>query len=405
MSTLKTVLQEAFKDLRIDPALFSQIHQYSAAFVNRNDDHIRFFGGNLLGVYPVRFKSSDKNEWLDDILHIDESDTREAILRLPSIKENWIRATDVMNLSCLYLVHAIKVIYQSKLSPIERERVMIDVLMVLHYKFFGSILAHYFKYPADEATALATYAALSKKFAIKQYGNWYAVLENRCKDIIAENSIHFETIARFDDDEAIIYMITDTQGRLKSIVKKIWAVFEVVRQQNAKILTAGGTIELDGKTIVRDVSRMYTPYRRYLGEIVSERNRFIKPELVEVIGSAMHTMPEKLLTDVLSYMVDHYQDKRITALLDETMLHAFDYLSNDRRAQDRMNDIAALIAKLRALYMASRSTDPALMKMRELGESIVHSAVVGRSAAVVASVRTGLLLYIVLRTFTMKHYG
>jgi len=405
MSTLKTVLQEAFKDLRINPELFSQIHRYSMAFVNRNDDHIRFFGGNLLGVYPVRFKSSDKNEWLDDILNIDESDTREAVLRLPSIKENWIRATDVMNLSCLYLVHAIKVIYQSKLAPAERERAMVDVLMVLHYKFFGSILAHYFKYPADEATALATYAALSKKFAIKQYGNWYAVLENRCKDIVAENSIHFETIERFDDDEAIIYMITDTQGRLKSIVKKIWAVFEIVRQQNAKILTAGGTIELDGKTIVRDVSRMYTPYRRYLNEIVAERKRFVKPELVEVIGSAMHTMPEKLLTDTLNYMVDHYQDKRVVALLDETMLHAFDYLSNDRRAQERMNDIGALISKLRALYMASRSTDPALMRMRTLGEALVHDAVVGRSAAVVASVRTGLLLYIVLRTFTMKHYG
>jgi hypothetical protein len=36
---------------------------------------------------------------------------------------------------------------------------MTDVLTILHYKLFSSLMAHFFRYPADEKTATATYAA------------------------------------------------------------------------------------------------------------------------------------------------------------------------------------------------------------------------------------------------------
>ena len=189
------------------------------------------------------------------------------------------------------------------------------------------------------------------------------------------------------------------------MVKKIWAVFAEIREMNIKILSTGGTIELDGKTVIRDISNELANRRRYINEVIKERNRFVKPELVSVTTSAMYTMPEQVLFNTLNYIVDNYNDKRVTSLIDETLLHAFEYLNSDRRAKAAMDDILQLITKLRALYMASRSSDPGLLKMRELGESIVKSATVGRSAAVIASVRTGLLLYIVLRTFSMKHYG
>jgi hypothetical protein len=215
-------MEQAFKPVTLGPALYKRLHTYERLFVNKNQEHIKFFGGNLLGVHPVKFLPSDKNEFLDDILHIDESETRELILDLPSItNEDWIRYTDVTNLSCLYLVH---LMYRTPVSGAFTQRAkdeaMISVLLILQYKFFGSILSHYFKYPADEATALATYAALSKKFAIKQHGNWYNVLRHRAVNIIADNSIHLETIKRFDDDADIFYMVSDIQGRFGQCLQK-----------------------------------------------------------------------------------------------------------------------------------------------------------------------------------------
>lgn len=400
-------MEETFKSVQLTPSLFKRLHTFERMFINKNQEHIKFFGGNLLGVNPIKFLPSDKNEFLDDILNIDESDVREKILALPSIKnEDWVRYTDIVNLSCLYLVHLIfKMPITASFTQKNKEHAMTTVLLILQYKFFSSIMSHYFKYPADEATALATYAALTKKFAIKQQGNWYNVLLQRSQNIVADSSIHIVTLQRFDDDNDIFYMISDIQGRLKEMVKKIWVVFAEIKQMDARILSTGGTIELDGKIVVRDIQTELGPYKKYIFKVITERNSFIKQDLIQIIGSAMHTMPEAVLFDVLNYVTDHYNDKIVVDIINETLLHAFSYLSSDRRARESMSDIGNLIAKLRALYMASRSSDEMLLKMRDLGEKIVKKVVVGRSEAAVSSVRTGFLLYIILRTFTMKHYG
>lgn len=401
---IKDVFDQACSSLKIDASLLTAIHRYGGAFLNKNHDHVRGFGSNLLGVYPIRFIPSDKLDWIVDILDIDEHDVRKQIISLPTVNAEWVRGTDIMNLSCLWLTHRI---YNSNLSPKQKEQGMFDTLLVLHYKLFSSLSAHFFKYPADEATALATYASLSKKFAIKQYGSWGKVLEARCHDIVSLNSIHRGTIERFSDDKAIQYMVTDIQGRLRSQYKNIWAEFDKIRQSDSKFLTIKGTIELDGKVMIRDVETSYAPYKRYMREIAPDASRFIRTELGGVIVSAMPTMPENPFFESLTYLVEAAQknDKKVLELMDETLLHAFQYLAGDKEARSRMSDLSFLLARLRALYMASRSSDPTLMRMRELGEAVVKKCVLSRNPSVVASIRTGLMLYIVLRTFAMKHYG
>lgn len=404
MNNVKSVMDNHCKHLKLDASFAKEVHKYTHGWLNKNEDHIQFFGGNLLGVHTIRFTSSDRNGWLDELLGIDEGDVRRDVVSLPSIDENWKRGTDVVNLSCVYLVHRV---YNSTLPIKVKEQLMVDLLLIMQFKLFSSLMAHFFRYPADEAVALATYAALSKKYAIKQAGNWYNVLLERAKDVISSASIHHQTIVKFNDDAAIMYMITDIQGRLRSIVKNLWVVFDKVRTQDAKIMQVGGMVNLDGKMVVRDVARNFTPYMRYLREIIQDANTFIKPELIEIIASAQHTMPAELLNQALLYMSDAAKssNKDVDDLLNETMLHAFAYLSKDRRAQEAMGDLGSLIAKLRALYMASRSSDPALLKMRTLGERILKKAVKSKSSSTLAAVRTGLFLYIVLRTFAKGHYS
>lgn len=403
-TNIKAVFEEASRHLKITPGFLKLIHQTGQAFVNKTEDHVRFFGGNLTGVHIVRFTSADKNDWISEGLEYSEYDIRKAITSLPTVDASWVRATDIINLSSLYLAHAI---FKSNLSPKQKEEGMIDILLLMHYKLISSLMAHYFKYPADEQTAVATYAALSKKYALKVHGTWGAVLRERCRDIISTNSIHYKTLERFDDDDAIVYMITDIQGRLRNMVKNLYVVFEMVRTQNAKILTVGGTVELDGKMVVRDISNNYTPYRRYLSEIVLDTPRFVKPELIEIITSVMSTMSEAMLTGSLNYISEQAKEnnKVVNEFLDEILLHAFEYLSTDSRAREKFKDIPALISRLRGLYMASRSSDPALLKLRNTGEKLIRKAVQSKNPSMLAAVRTGVLLYVVLRTFSKDHYG
>ncbi len=404
--SIKSIFDEGASHLEINSALLKKIHTYVIAFMNRNSDHVEFFGGNLLGVYPVRFKSSDQAEWFDEILKIDDVVLGFKIRALPTLDPDWIRGTDVANLSCLWLVHRI---YNSRLSESEKEQGMIDCLLVLHFKLIGSLMARFFKYPADKSVALATYAALSKKFMIKQAGSWYNLLLMRAKNIISPSEVHHKTIVNFDPDASIQYMITDIQGRLKNIVKKMRAVFEIVRNQDAKILTMKSTIQSDGEVVLRDLVRNFTPYRRYAYQILSDKTLFIKDEIVRVICSAMHRMRMEDLYKTLDYLTLNYQkkeeSKEIEDFIDETILHLFDFLGNDRSIQNNTGNLATVITRLRAVYMSSRSTDPMLLKMRDLGENIVSKATNITSPAALAPVRTGLMLYICLRVLSMKHYG
>lgn len=401
-NNIKSIMDAQLKHLKIDAKFIAAIHRYRVTWINKSEDHIRFFGGNLLGVYPIRYTTSDRNDWLDVLLELDEYEARKQIISMPHIDEDWKRATDMVNVSCCYLTHAIMT---SNLTTAQKEAGMIDVLLVMQYKLFSSLMTHFFRYSADEKTALGTYAALSKKYAIKQHGTWDGVLTARAKDIISTASIHYQTIAKFNDDGAIVYMITDIQGRLRNMVKNIWGVFDQVRTEDAKILSTGGTIELDGKVVVRDVTRVLPGYTRYLDEIISDKLRFIKPELVEVICSAQYTMSEHLLYEALNYLSDNHNNKQVKEFLTETLLHAFDYITNDKSGKDAMRDLSTLLARLRALYMASRSSDPTLLRMRDLGSAILKKSISSRSESTIASVRTGVCLFIVLRVFTKNYYG
>ena len=403
-ANIKAVFDEALGHLKYTPALSREIKTYGQAFVNKSEDHVKGFGSTLMGVYPILFTSPDKLDWLDGVIGLDdEYKVKKNVIALDTVDENWVRGTDVMNLSCLYITHRFM---RSDMDDKQKKEAMISTLMVLHYKLYGSLMAYFFKFPADEGTAQATYAALSKKYAIKQHGSWHGVLLNRCHDIISENSIHFETLKDFTDDAKIQYMVTDIQGRLRALVKNIWEVFAQSREKEAKILSVGGTIVLDGEMIVRDVSRQLTPYRRYLAEIIIDRDRFIKDELIVVIASAMQTMSENLLKETLVWLVENNISKNKLAITfaEETLQHAFDYISNDRESQAKLNDLTGLLARLRALYMASRSSDPALLKLRQDGEKLVKKASNTRNDSMIAAVRSGIMLYIVLRTFAMNYY-
>lgn len=406
MSTnIKAIFDNSLADLKLDRDTFKEIEKFMQSFIYKNDDHVNFFGSNLTGVYPVRFTTQDKNDWNIGILDIDELSVRKQIVALPYIKETWVRGTDVMNISCLYLVHRIQ--NMPDLNPKLKHKICKDILLALHFKLISSLMAWFFKYPVDPRIAEMTYANLSRKYAIKQYGSWGKVLDHRCEDILANNSIWKRTIDLFNDDMAIQNMINDIQGRLRAMIKKIWVVMAQVRADDAKMMVITGKVDLGDKVVVRDLIRDEQIYIRYLKDISVDKNRFIKKDLINVIGDTITTMPEVQLGLVLNRYCELSidADPKTLNFSNEVMLHAFEHLNKDRTTASRNANLAATLQKFRALYMASRNKEPKMIAMREQAEAIAASATKSKSSTVIASLRTGLLLYILLRTLAKAHYN
>jgi hypothetical protein len=404
--SIRGVFDDECSRLDIGPKLLERLHKYQVGFVNKNEDHIKFFGGNLTGVQVVRFTGEDRNRWFDEIVEVDEVPLAERLYALPTVNREFHVSSDTMNLSCVWLMHAI---WRSpRLNDKQKHQGMMDVTLVLQYKYLTSRLFQHFKYPADKATAEATYAQLTNKYALKEHGSWQALLNARAEEIIGPHSIHFSTIRRMDQDKDVVYMLNDTQGRIRDTLKNIYGVFLRVHQQGIRVSSVSSIIEHDGVEILRDKTKSLLAYGRYINSIITDRASFIREELTQVIEQIMHTMPPKLFHESLVWMSQNYRQpgaKEIEEVINEVLVHSFDYLSANRTLVKNSNDLPGLLSKLRGVYMSSRSTDPALFSLREKTEKIVRQATGNRNASLIASVRTGVLLYVVLRSYTMRHYA
>lgn len=410
---MSALIKEAFEQvlgkLPIDGGLVRSVHRYQADFINKNKEHTEFFGGNLTGVHVVRFLDSDRARWFEDVLdNVDSEELRERLHVIPAlIGENGVFhiSGDVMNLSCAWLLHRLH--SNNSLSATQRRAAMIDVLLALQFKFLTSLLFHYYRYPADRAVAEATYAQLTNKYSLKVYGSWIGVLKARSEDIISSTSIHYDAIAKMDSDKAVVNMINDIQGRLRDMLKNITRVHMQSHHDGTKITSTSSIIEHDGVEILKDSSKSQATYIRYIKSVIGDKNSFIREELLKVVAGVMPSAPPKHVRSVLEYLSKNYlkaNSDEVTKLIDDTLIHSFAYLAESRSSMRSGVDLPTLLMRLRGVYTSSRSTDPDLLALRQAMEALVRKAIDTKTDSVVASVRTAALLYLVARTYTMRHY-
>jgi hypothetical protein len=420
--TIFQVFEEECKELEVDAKLAKALHQYQVAFITKNRDHIEFFGGHLLGVHVVKFMPADRDRWFNEIVQVDDGPLENHLRRLPIIDpKHKIVASDTMNLSCIYLTHKI---FKSKLPDEIKHQAMMDVLLVLQYKFFTSLMHQYFRFPADKDTAETTYAMLSERFLIKQQGTWKNLFNYRTESVLAKDSIWADVITGMDrlkpwtnytdnnvpgTDDRVMDMLNDIQGRIRGIVKEIYAVLMEVHHSGNKIVTTSSVVEFDGEQILRDKTSNLYQYENYVTGIISDRNSFIKHDLVNVIEKMNETMSPRLFTQTLEYFSNNYHERGselLKEIIHESLVHSFQYMS-ERENRDLVSthaDLPTLLARLRGVYTSSRTTNPTVLKLRKDVESIVLKATGSRNQSQQAAVRTGVLLYIVLCAVTMKHY-
>lgn len=401
-SEMRVVFESEIGHLVPDQKLAKAIRSFTIAFMTKNEDHIQFFGSPLLGVYPLRFTDDDRLTWFDDILDADEIHLTNRLHNCSSVNPDHIVASDTMNESIVYLLHLFH--HSKRLDPKTIEQVKIDLISIIHFKFISSIMARYFKYNASKEVALATYASLSKKYDLKVYGNWAALIRARAESIISQSGLHYKTYVEYNNDKAIQYMVSDIQCRIREVIKAMTAEFYAVRDRDGKISSASATMELDGAKAIKDKANAFLTFRRYLNTTLNDPNSFIKAELVHVVSVAMSNVPEVHVVEALQYLCDHHDDPRqkyLSDLCDEILLHAFDYIQSKGVL---INDLRLIVAKMKAIYTASRSSNDSVLKMRELAWTLSDKAVHSKDKQVKVGVRTAVMLYVLLRTLSMSHF-
>jgi hypothetical protein len=295
--TFREVFDELCRDLVVDAHLAKRIARYKNKFREKNEEHVAFFGGNLLGTQVVRHTTADRREFFEEILGIDEYDARDRILKTSVVTEDFQRLSDPYNSAALYLLF--RIYNSSKLSDSAKRTAMVDVVFMLQVKLFTSLMSHWFRYRASEDEAKATYAALSKRFGLKEAGSWDKWFTMRAEDFIAPTAIHFGVIKTFGPDEAIAYAITEPQDRLRAAMKKFSNVFQTVRRNGDKIKSTSATLEIDGELLIKSQVSNNRRYLDYIKSVIPDKNTFIRDEVFSVVTKVVHTVNPKPLTQLL----------------------------------------------------------------------------------------------------------
>lgn len=402
--TIKDVMVSHTSHWKLDKRLADQLNNFVKMYLNATEDHVNFYGGNLTGVHVIRFTTKDRMTLCEDILDIDDLAIRESVRQLPHIGDTWVRGTDGLNLALLYLVHLLET--DKKLNAKMRYQMQVDALLILQYKFLSSIITAYFKYPVSSSVALAVYQSLNGKFAIKRYGTWQQLLLARCEAILVKEKTHLDTIKTFQPDDKIQYMITDIQGRLKSMILNIYSVTMNVKENESSVGISNAMIELDGELTIRDIQRKQNDYLTYIRQVSKDQREFIKMDLVEVIDATITTLPRKLFVDALANYskVMAQGDKVAGTLTEEIVFFSFKYFSENKQIITDTKDYGKLIKTMKDLYTAGKSNTPSILKSRQLADKLNKKAVKTSNEATKAALRVGLILYILMRTLTKEHY-
>lgn len=404
-SNYKQIVEKYTTEVKVDNALAQRLNRFVNNFINKDEDHINFFGSNLTGVYSIYFTTLDKNELMIDVIgNVNDGAIRREIKALPYVGSTWVVATEPVTVVCIYLVYRF---YNSTLPQKVKEQAMLDCAMIVHFKFITSLMNHYFQYNIPMATALASYSALSRKFTLKDEGTWYKTLKRRCEDFLFNQDSWHEQIHTFEPDEELIKMFSDLQVRMRSMVKNIAEVTYRLHSAGIGVDSESSTIETDDGLKVRDIQRLHSVYKDYLMATVVEPRALIKPELVHIIGEAITTMPEGPVFQILTYLSElvRTNDRNAYKLIDESMMFLFNYLQREGKQDNSLSNITLLLEKLKNLLTASKTKDHTILELRRLSEKVVLKGSPIRNKAAVSGLKTGLILYLILRAITKHHYS
>lgn len=397
---LRDIFDEICQHVKFDLRLARQISNFRLSFVTRNEDHIRFFGGNLLGVDVVRFTNADRNNFFD-MFNVDESLITK---RIKPIVPDFKVAGDALNNFMVYLIYRFN--NENSLPDKIRHQAMMDICLLWNYKFFTSRLANVFRYPADKEVAEATYISLSKHYLIKKLGTWNEVFRVRCEDAF---KLHKNAITTMDNNDNVQYFIVDVYSRIRSIFVNIATIHFELDARKDKVKTTGSTmLDKEGELVLKDKENSLQKYTRYLASIAGSPSAFIKPEVKEIIEKIMPTMPPRMLDKSLRYICEEYSKPKNEAMretINEILVHAFDYVFRNKGGVRSVSDIPTILGKLKGTYTAAKNTEPLMLKIRKEVEDIVRKATKVNHVGHVNATRTGILLYVVCRSITMRYYS
>lgn len=410
-------LHDAFSTLvdisYFTPELANKIIDYVIRYELKGTNPLAF-NTYMLGVHKCFFGNNDRDNFLS-LFNITVSDIRTATAKVSSINSQLRVLSDPFNLWIPYVIHGILVSPALSKFPKQHEAA-IKCIMLLQYKFFTSLVNHYFPYTPNENIMRAMFENMQYKFEIKVHGTWANVLKARAEQLLSDSSIHLKTLYDFNNDKNILYFISDLQTRVRSQMNTVTAAFYEAKQKNDTIMTYSSMgVDNEGVSSLIDASN---PIESAISNIYSDclnLNSFLDPKLMSIaISQFKNVNPVTFKSFIIAFseyavkMHKSGKSKEITVIEDyelytgpeifvTTLLRqCYRFCTNNRID---LNRPLLVLKAIKDAFSSSRISDEDILKLRKTMEHFVLKLQANRREIIMSGLRIGFVLYLILLSF------
>lgn len=394
-----------YSDVKFDSSTASDVIVFLQKFMRRNEEHINFFSGNLLGVNKVIWSPADTSYWMENICKIyDYTSLHEDIFELSGIKKSWKVSTEPINQSFIFMIHGF---HDSNLTAEQKTKVMVACMNLLQIKFLTAINHSFFKYGADINISTAMYESLSKKSLLKKYQNWGNLIQARSEYLVSKNSPHYDVIRDYKDTEGPVDFVNDVRGRVKNGLKNLTGKFMDLKSAEARIGSYGSLTEVDGKVSVREYQRSVDGFIIRFAGIVEDPADFIRKDLMGITLELINTASENNLKAGLMYISQHVKVGKTAKMdlmkdINDFSAYIFSFI---RTTNLNEKDLSTIALNLRAVFRSHKVGDEKLNKFKNSMDKVVDMTVTANHAATRSATKVALQMYIALRILTIKYYN
>lgn len=395
---LLTNLNELLKDIKFDQKLYKTYTAMLNQYITKNQDHIEFYGGKLLGVHIVRFTNDDYENFFAP-LGITPKEVTEKLKDFYTVKQNFSLFGDPYYLLGYYMIH--KFLTSKDLDKKMHEPAAKVIAMFMNIRIFTSMYTYRFRYPVNRDLAQAVYEGLSGKFMIKKVDSWYDLFMYRTSDLVDNEGLHFKVMNKFDNDKDIINAINDTRNRLSSLITNIYSLTMNYHSKGTKISTTSLTVtDLDGNDKIKDKFNNYLNDITMVKRSLTNEETFVSNNLVDIIIGITKNTNRDYLINTLRWLSDNYlkEHKIVDGFITESLTSIYDYLNDNNSVNKSVIDLLYLTKN----YVISSRSEEGISEAKNKADEIIKKAIKKSSSSIIIPLRIALILYIFIKAQALR---
>jgi hypothetical protein len=416
MVTGKNYILDVFSesiDIRVDDDLCKRLDRIIFQFEIRGD-HPYTLNSQIFGDKKFIFIRADRDIFFNTI-GVDEEDVTDVIKKIPSINKAFKVVSDSFNLVCVYLAHLL--VSSKSIHKDIANKTAINVLNYMQYRLMASAVNHYFPHGVNHEIMQTVVESLNLKFAIKQYETWKNVISSRSESIIADTKAHHSTLVEFNNDQDILYLISDTSTRIRSQLKIIVSEYYTMKDASNIINSHSSIVTLDGEKILREKHGSFEMLSSTVFHKILSRTSFIDEGYIRMVQSTIPRLSIGIIKRMLYTLIDEAKtqmedgttnriiNKRdgtkvifgIESLVQSVIKVIYTSALHDERV--KLGNKIMIYMNTKNIFIAARVNDTELLEVRASINDLVTRTRISNRESTVSGLVIALVLYLNLISF------